>query len=645
MKTKVNGAVKAAKGKLHSKGAKSAKVPKKKKGSGSRGVASPTSPLLGRVWTLEVARERCFPSPTNPRKDFKEEGLVELGDNLKRVGQLQALVVRPRPEWVANEIRRLLKLKDDRKIKGVEDLYLAGLEIVSGQAMITNDWTGNVEAALQHPKAEFEIVAGERRWRASGKKYGDLKTVRVDVRCLSDEELVEVQWVENLQREDLSPLEEAEGLVKLREQGWTVERLVERFGKSRTQIFEKLKLARATGPVREALKEGRISPSVAALVASVPDAGVQKSLLKPERNSYGGCAVFNHRGEARSVREVSEWIARECLRPILWKLDEVFVHAELVSATCRACPKMTRNMGETNPEVVKGPPRCMGLSCFEERTKAFTELREAEAKSQGLEFWDQAKFSEMQYRRDYCVEGYWADDGEKKWEKVAGDLKAHAIGEDRSGALLRVWKRSDLVAAGLVTERRDTSAATSAEMKLDEKVFRGTKARVLERLNTAMFGPGTEEDWRLAREGVLKAYYYADLLGYSEAEERKIESVTTQECFEEMAKRLCGGRWYQLSDPPDGLVELFGIDVKGIAEEVRAGLKEKAGKKRTEGGGLRTELGRDSQKGAKDAKGKKGTCRECGCTEANACPGGCSWMDETETLCSSCAEKGEMAEA
>lgn len=154
------------------------------------------------VNTLPI--NEIIPNKDQPRKTFDEGALEELADSITQHGVLQPLLVRPLP-------------------------------------------TGG-----------YQLVAGERRWRASRK--AGLKEVPVVIKELSDIETMEIAIIENLQREDLNPIEEAEGLQALIDRcGFTQEEVATSVGKSRPAIANALRLLKLPQDVRDMTREGRIS--------------------------------------------------------------------------------------------------------------------------------------------------------------------------------------------------------------------------------------------------------------------------------------------------------------------------------------------------------------------------------------------------
>lgn len=278
-------------------------------------AAGVPNPLAEMSWTLEVSLERLRGSETNPRKMFEEGALQELAKSLADEGQLQRLLVRPCPKWSMKQLLKANKEKDPGVSKHVWKL-LAG-QVLTGK--VTHNFCDWVSNAIKDPSAEFEIVAGERRWRAA--KLAKLKTLKVEVQVLSDQQVVRAQYHENDKRKELTPLEEAAGFAQLIEAGtYNADSLAEMLGKSRTFVFDRLKLVKLEGQGRKALQEGKIPASIATLIAQIPDAGAQALLFKKDR--WGNTPIFDGEGNARSVRAVEDWIERNLVKQIPWKMTD-----------------------------------------------------------------------------------------------------------------------------------------------------------------------------------------------------------------------------------------------------------------------------------------------------------------------------------
>jgi ParB family chromosome partitioning protein len=125
----------------------------------------------------------------------------------------------------------------------------------------------------------YILVAGERRWRAA--RLAGLETVPVIVKDVVPQEMLELALVENVQREDLNPLEEAVAYQQLVEGfGLTHEDVARRVGKSRTAVSNTLRLLKATEPVQSALLQGKISEGHARAILSLDEPEAQEAALK-----------------------------------------------------------------------------------------------------------------------------------------------------------------------------------------------------------------------------------------------------------------------------------------------------------------------------------------------------------------------------
>jgi ParB family transcriptional regulator, chromosome partitioning protein len=149
----------------------------------------------------------------------------------------------------------------------IDDAQLAELA-----ASITAN--GVVQPILVRPQANgrFQLIAGERRWRAS--MLAGKKTIPAILRQVSDEQALEITIVENLQREDLNPLEEAAGYERLiAEFGYTQESLAERVGKERSTVANALRLLRLPESIKQAIVDGQLSMGHARALLAVSDEG------------------------------------------------------------------------------------------------------------------------------------------------------------------------------------------------------------------------------------------------------------------------------------------------------------------------------------------------------------------------------------
>ena len=170
----------------------------------------------------EIPLDRIRPNPRQPRKHFDPEALSELANSIRVSGVIQPIVVRRAGEG-------------------------------------------------------YELIAGERRWRAA--KEAGLERVPAVVRDATNVESLEIALVENLLREDLNPLEAAEGYRQLlADFGWTQEELGQRIGKDRSSIANTLRLLKLPAPIQDDLRSGRLTMGHALSLLSLTTADEQLKL-------------------------------------------------------------------------------------------------------------------------------------------------------------------------------------------------------------------------------------------------------------------------------------------------------------------------------------------------------------------------------
>ncbi len=177
----------------------------------------PTLPPEGTQRVIAV--EQIRPGALNPRRDFREVELEELADSIAKNGLVQPIIVRPMADGTSG----------------------------------------------------YEIVAGERRWRAA--QMAGLQNVPVIIRVLDDQQALELAIIENVQRTDLNAIEEAGGYRDLIERfGYTQDKLAEVIGKSRSHLANTLRLLKLPPAVQEHVKEGRLTPGHARALVGRDDA-------------------------------------------------------------------------------------------------------------------------------------------------------------------------------------------------------------------------------------------------------------------------------------------------------------------------------------------------------------------------------------
>jgi ParB family chromosome partitioning protein len=163
-------------------------------------------------------------------------------------------------------------------------------------------------------EGEFELIAGERRWRAA--RRAGLQTVPVIVQSISDSNSLEHALVENLHRADLNPLEEAAAFHQLIDDfGYTHEQVATRVGRSRTAVTNTLRLLQLPAGVQRAIADGEVTAGHARALLGTPDRGFQEDLAK--RVIAEGLTVraveeeIRAHGQPQSDVESSKWAGED----------------------------------------------------------------------------------------------------------------------------------------------------------------------------------------------------------------------------------------------------------------------------------------------------------------------------------------------
>lgn len=195
---------------------------------------------------MQLPVEQIIPNPFQPRKTFSDEALAELAASIKEFGVIQPLLVR--------------------------------------------EFDG-----------KYELIAGERRLRAS--KLAQKAMVPVIIKKLTDKEMAELAMIENLQREDLHYLEEAEGFYQLIQQfGLTQENLAQRVGKNQSTIANKLRLLKLNETVRKKLRSENLTERHARALLKVVDESQQETVLE---------AIIENKMNVRETEDYIENFSRE----------------------------------------------------------------------------------------------------------------------------------------------------------------------------------------------------------------------------------------------------------------------------------------------------------------------------------------------
>ncbi len=274
----------------------------------------------------DIPLERIRESKTNPRSQFDQAKLAELAENIRQHGVLQPVLVRPLPQGAA----------------------------------------GN-----------YELVAGARRYRAS--KLAGRESIPATVRELTDAQALELQVVENVQRVDVHPLDEAQGyaaLIELQPDTYTVESISSRVGRSPQYVSGRLRLLQLIPEAKQAFYEDKLTVAHAFEIARLQSNDQRRALQECFPQYRNAAAILkDKKAEATTVRELRAWIERE-------------IHLDLTNApfdpqdetllpkagACARCPKRTGSNPLLFPEV-RQKSICTDRECYRAKVEALVQIQ------------------------------------------------------------------------------------------------------------------------------------------------------------------------------------------------------------------------------------------------------------------------------
>lgn len=428
-------------------------------------------PITGAV---HIPLAQLHPSRTNPRKHFAEAELQDLARSIQAHGLLQPILVRPMPS-----------------------------------------------SAGAHEHA-FEIVAGERRWRASALTSTPSSTIMAIVREMSDMEVLEIQLIENLKRSDLHPLEEAAGYEQLLRkpdglQGYAnVAELAARIGKSESYVWQRRKLLALGTAAREAFLAGSMPLSIAILVARLQPA---------DQDTATRAIVQGWGGEPMTFKAAADYIHRtfhlELSRATFPILDATLVPE---AGACPACPKRTG----ANPQLfddVAQHDTCADPACYRGKEAAHLERLKATAQAEGRTVIAGAEAAKAQPHRHGPLKGYLELDqvhhniGDKPLRKLLGKKTPDVIlfEDPHTHAMKEVVREADALAvlkeAGVLkSTRMPTTGAAEREAERKAKVERAWRyAAAAECVRVAGSPEQSDPDVRSRRLWTVAAVLWGEL--------------------------------------------------------------------------------------------------------------------------------------
>jgi ParB/RepB/Spo0J family partition protein len=366
-------------------------------------------------------------SLTNPRKSFDPVKLAELADSIRASGVHQPVLVRPLP---GSRVEETTWIPHQAKARAVRPIY--------------------------------ELVCGERRYRASA--LAEVATIPAMIRDLTDEQVLEIQLVENLQRDDLAELEEAEGYEALMQHsGINADAVGAKIGKSRSYVYARLKLLDLSVECKQAMRDGKIDASRALLIARIPDGKLQLKALEYATEP-------GYQDDMPSVRELQRWL-RQNVMLVLDRATFKITDARLVKAagSCTACPKRTG----ANPDLfieVDSADICTDPACFHGKEAAHRAELVKRAESKGMRMVEGKEAQEM------CKPWQTVPDGYSTLGQVRSDLATegqepdtlrHLLGKDAPNAILFEHPRTKELMELVPTEEAEAVLLAKGLLKVE----------------------------------------------------------------------------------------------------------------------------------------------------------------------------------
>jgi ParB/RepB/Spo0J family partition protein len=435
---------------------------------------------------------------------------------------------------------------------------------------------------IEH-NGEYELVAGERRLRAA--KLADLETLPCVVRDIDDITVLKIQTIENLQREDVHPLDEAEGYARLIEKArYDVEVISQEIGKSISYVYQRLKLRDLIPKARDLLINGDIAAGHAILIARLQPAQ-QKEVVEHINQVLKWERII-------SVRELGSWIQDQILMELAkapFKKDDDALLPD--AGPCTTCPKRTGYQPVLFADVCK-KDYCTDPHCFNAKLDALLERRRRELEGQDYiqvqhtyasnrpegvipyYEWNECKKKDEGAQQCLIVSG--PDRGRITWGKVSTYSSSFTLSPEEKKKM-QEQKREEKIQKETrkslyqeiilhISKRIDETEAAPLEiMKIVAKKFYGSIWDNYRKLLCSL------EGWKKP-EQKDKRYW-----GWGEVGYERIEEMDETELILFLAKcalidEIEYSRYQIREDDKDlihNLVSLFSIDADAIEKEIR----------------------------------------------------------------------------
>src|SRR5579859_7998524 len=398
-------------------------------------VASGTKsvpPVVSSIQDIPLGKIR--ESKTNPRRFFDEGKLAELANNIRQHGVLQPILLRPLPEGEAGT---------------------------------------------------YELVAGTRRFRAS--KLAKRESIPATVRELTDAQALELQVIENVQRVDVHPLDEAQGytaLSELQPDTYTVESIASRVGRSPAYVSGRLRLIQLIPEAKQAFYEEKLTVAHAFEIARLQPNDQRRALQECFPQYRNAAAILkDKKAEATTVRELRAWIERE-------------IHLDLTNApfdpqdetllpkagACARCPKRTGSNPLLFPEV-RQKSICTDRECYRAKVEALVQIRVKPLEEKGekpLRVSQAPSWQANGHGRDVLLEGQFLR--AKSKSECPHTKPAVLIDGKGAGTIFHVCRDEKCPVHSRATRYEPTpqERAQRAKERLAERVEKQSRFRILD---------------------------------------------------------------------------------------------------------------------------------------------------------------------
>lgn len=325
-----------------------------------------------------VERAKISLSPTNPRKRIDTGALDELAESIRRVGVLEPPLVRKIP--VNTEHRKLMTAKFEAaaELTNALGVYNAAPENKNSSAYSKalekySTAEGNLTSfeRANEENIRYEMIAGERRWRAA--EIAGVEKLSVIIKEVSDDAVLEIQIIENLQRKDVHPIDECAGYERLQsELKWTEDEIALRVGKPTSYITGRLKLKTLNPKARELFEKNELMLSHALEIAKYPVES-QDEILEYAFNNFGYATQTLFPMPKFIGRIQQHFLLQLKKAPFSTKATDL----RSDGLACVKCPERTNANPLLFAENFSDKDCCLNRNCWEAKTMAHIQIQKS----------------------------------------------------------------------------------------------------------------------------------------------------------------------------------------------------------------------------------------------------------------------------